>query len=50
MKAKYLIVSLGLASICFSCSYIGPDREDDLIIITDKGPGRETNGFGRDDS
>ena len=38
MKAKYLIVSLALASICFSCSYIGPDREDDLIIITDKGP------------
>lgn len=38
MKPKYLVVSLALASLCFSCSSIGPDREDDLIIITDKGP------------
>lgn len=36
MKAKHIIGCLMLAGACLSCS---SDKEDDLIIITDKGQG-----------
>lgn len=38
MKAKYIIGILTMAGSCFSCSSIDLDKEDEKIIITDKGP------------
>lgn len=38
MKAKYIIGFLAMAGSCFSCSSIDLDKEDEKIIITDKGP------------
>ena len=38
MKAKYIIGFLAMSGSCFSCSSIDLDKEDEKIIITDKGP------------